>query len=209
MNGHVFQLHSERRKKGQFQDTCDALKTLAATQFKSEIRHLETLFRELTDPVIPLPTKPGKETMVDPSDGTKTILTMDPVKEDIYKAQIQAYVKKEGKLEKTKVALVNIVMAQCSKPMKNKLKGIKDFEDHEIDGNIAGVLKAIRDVSNQIEDSISSYETADELHRQFFLYRQIPGEDNSAHLTKFKELVDILEHNGSSIFMTKPWYNRR
>lgn len=28
----------------------------------------------------------------------------------------------------------------------------------------------------------------------------MPGEDNSTHLTKFKELVDVLEHNGSSIF---------
>lgn len=127
MNGHVFQLHSERRKKGQFQDTLDALKTLAATEFKSEIRYLEPLFRELTDPIIPLPIKPEKETMVDPSDGTKTILTTDPVKEDIYKAQIQTYVKKEGKLEQTKAALVDIVMAQCSKPMKNKLKAVKDF----------------------------------------------------------------------------------
>lgn len=39
MQGNVFQLHSERREKGQFQDTLDALKTLAATEFKSEIRY--------------------------------------------------------------------------------------------------------------------------------------------------------------------------
>ena len=168
MQGNVFQLHSERREKGQFQDTLDALKTLAATEFKSEIRYLEPLFRELTNPVIPLPIKPEKESIVDPEDSTKTVTGIDPVKEDIYKAQIQAYVKKEGKLDQTKAALVNILMAQCSKPMKNKLKGVKGFEEMEIDGDIAGVLKAIRDVSNQIEDSTSSYETIDELHRQFF-----------------------------------------
>lgn len=40
----------------------------------------------------------------------------------------------------------------------------------------------------------------DDLHRQFFLYRQMPGEDNSTHLTRFKEIVDMLEHNGSTIF---------
>ena len=28
----------------------------------------------------------------------------------------------------------------------------------------------------------------------------MPGEDNATHLTKFKELVDVLEHNGSTIF---------
>lgn len=32
------------------------------------------------------------------------------------------------------------------------------------------------------------------------MYHQTYGEDNSTHLIKFKELVEVLEHNGSSIF---------
>lgn len=47
MNGNVFQLHSERSKKRQFRESLEALKTLAATEFKQEVRFLEPLFRAL------------------------------------------------------------------------------------------------------------------------------------------------------------------
>ena len=196
MNGNVFQLHSERNKKGQFRDSLEALKTLSATEFKQEVRFLEPLFRALEDPVVPLPVKPDQKVYPDSSDSSK----VDPVRLDIYKAEITEYVKKEERLKQTKSALVNIVIAQCSKPMRNKLKGIKNYDSMERQGDIAGLLKAIRDLTNQIEENVSQYETMDELHRQFFLYHQNYGEDNSTHLTKFKELVEVLEHNGSSIF---------
>lgn len=196
MNGNVFQLHSERNRKGQFRDSLEALKTLSATEFKQEVRFLEPLFRALEDPVVPLPVKPDQKVYPDSSDSSK----VDPVRLDIYKAEITEYVKKEERLKQTKSALVNIVIAQCSKPMRNKLKGTKNYDSMERQGDIAGLLKAIRDLTNQIEENVSQYETMDELHRQFFLYHQNYGEDNSTHLTKFKELVEVLEHNGSSIF---------
>ena len=61
----------------------------------------------------------------------------------------------------------------------------------EQDGDISTLLKSIRDLSNKIEESVSPYETMDDLHKQFFLYRQMPGEDNSTHLTRFKEIIYI------------------
>ena len=200
MNGNVFQLHSERNKKGQFRDSLEALKTLVATEFKQEVRFLEPLFRNLEDPIVPLPVMPSKEAFPDPTDATKTIMEVNPVRLDIYKEEVKEYVKKEDRLKQAKSALLNIVIAQCSKPMRNKLKGMKNYENMEQDGDIAGLLKAIRDLSNQIEENVSAYETMDELHKQFFLYHQTYGEDNSTHLIKFKELVEVLEHNGSSIF---------
>ena len=174
----------------------EALKTVSVTEFKQEVRFLEPLFRALEDLVVPLPVKPEKEVYPDSNDSTK----VDPVRLDIYKAEITEYVKKEERLKQTKSALVNIVVAQCSKPMRNKLKGTKNYDSMERQGDIAGLLKAIRDLTNQIEENVSQYETLDELHRQFFLYHQNYGEDNSTHLTKFKELAEVLEHNGSSIF---------
>ena len=201
INGDVFQLHSERRKRGQFRDTVEALKTLASTEFKQEVRYLEPLFRALEDPIVPLPIKPKEEEIQDPNDSTKTIkVAPEDVYMDVYKVELTEYVKQKERLRQTKSALVNIVIGQCSKPTKNKLKEMKGFEQREQNGDIAGILQAIRDLSNQIEKNVSPYETLDELHKQFFLYRHMPGEDNATHLTKFKELVDALEHNGSTIF---------
>ena len=166
MNGNVFQLHSERRKRGQFRDTLEALKTLASTEFKQEVRYLEPLFRLLQDPVVPLPVKPKEEKMVDPNDETKVItVPPDEVYLDIYKVELTEYVKQSERLRQTKSALVNIVLGQCSEPMKNKLKGIKGFDIMEQNGDVASILQAVRDLSNQIEKNVSPYETIDELHK--------------------------------------------
>lgn len=156
MNGNVFQLHSERRKKGQLQETLDALKTLASTEFKQEIRYLEPFFQELTSPRVPLPIKPEPEEFPDPKDATKTIMAINPVKQDIYKEEIKAFVIKEKRLKQAKSALVNIVLGQCSKPMKNKLKGLAGYDEMEQEGNIANLLKSIRDLSNKIEEKCVS-----------------------------------------------------
>ena len=104
--------------------------------------------------------------MVDPNDETKVItVPPDEVYLDIYKVELTEYVKQKERLRQTKSALVNIVLGQCSEPMKNKLKGIKGFDIMEQNGDVASILQAVRDLSNQIEKNVSPYETIDELHK--------------------------------------------
>ena len=55
MNGNVFQTHSEQRKRGQFQDTMDALKVYSSTIYKKDIRYLNPLFNRLEQPDVPEP----------------------------------------------------------------------------------------------------------------------------------------------------------
>ena len=42
MNGYVFQTHIEARKPGQFDESLEALKILAAREYKKDIKYLET-----------------------------------------------------------------------------------------------------------------------------------------------------------------------
>ena len=53
MGGHVFQTHSEQRKRGQFQDTMDALKIYLSTIYKSDIKYLNPLFNKPEQPDVP------------------------------------------------------------------------------------------------------------------------------------------------------------
>lgn len=39
----------------------------------------------------------------------------------------------------------------------------------------------------------------DDLKKQFYLYRQQPGDDNSTHLSRFKDMVEVLDSFGSSM----------
>ena len=181
MNGNVFQLPGERKKRGQFQETIKALKTLASLEFKKEIMYLEPLFRKLENPRLLKPVKPEPTTVTD-ADGNVQEAKIDTVDMDIYKAKVAEYVKKEERIEQTKASLFN----------PNKLKGVKGYETMELTADVAGLLKSIRDLST---------ETLDDLKRQFYLYHQQPGEDNATHLTKFQDLVDVLEHFGSSCFL--------
>ena len=47
MNGHVFQLHSERNNKSQFGDTVKALRVYSSEVFKNDIESLTILFTDL------------------------------------------------------------------------------------------------------------------------------------------------------------------
>lgn len=68
MNGHVFQVHAEQKKRGQFQDTLDMLKIYASTAFKKDITSLNILFSELKEPRIPEPEEP-KAVVIKTEDG--------------------------------------------------------------------------------------------------------------------------------------------
>ena len=58
MLGHVFQVHSEQRKRGQFQDTLDQLKIYTSTNYKKEIKHMRRLFTEIQTPQMSKPKPP-------------------------------------------------------------------------------------------------------------------------------------------------------
>ena len=55
MNGQVFQLQAEQKKKGQFQETLDQLKIYSSSVHIKDIKHLKILCTELELPVIVKP----------------------------------------------------------------------------------------------------------------------------------------------------------
>jgi len=196
MNGHVFQTHSERNKPGQFKDTLNALKLIASTEYKKDLLHLEPLFRRLESPSVPLPIKPeAEETMVD----GKPVLKVNEVKADIYKEKVKAYSGQEDRLNATTTALFNIVWSQCSKLLKGKLKLSPSFERVEDTADVAELLREIRSISYKIDPNQCIYDALDELQRQFFIYRQVDA-NNEAHLAKFKDFIDVMEHFGIKMF---------
>ena len=200
MNGHVFQLQSEGPKKGQFKDTIDALKVLSSTEFKKDIAYLEPIFKKLEKPFVPRPIKPSPTIVKDQTTGTETKIPPDEVEVDIYRERIRSYIVTEGRLQNTTRALYNIVWGQCSRLLQNKLKAKKDFNTVDDNGDVVNLLKEIRKISHQAEDSVCVYDALDEVLRRFYTYTQLPEEDNATHLTKFREYVDVLEHFEVNMF---------
>ena len=52
MNGQIFQLQLEQKKKGQFQETLNQLQIYLSSNYKKDIKHLKILFTALQQPVI-------------------------------------------------------------------------------------------------------------------------------------------------------------
>ena len=90
MNGHVFQLQVEQRKKGQYQETMEQLHVYASNTYKKEIKHLKVLFTQLQKPNIVKPEQDKKSELYD---------------ETIYKEEVRQYIKDKRSLESTLVAL--------------------------------------------------------------------------------------------------------
>ena len=164
MNGHVFQIHSEQRKKNQFNDTMDALKTYASQKYVKHIDYLTPLFVDLSVPEIRRPVPVAKNMVeVTMPDGTKKeIADMDTVEEEEFRYKAKAYAKESAAFKSTVRSLFNVIWGQCSQMMKRKLKGDENMKKVEKDGNAAELLKMIRGVSREIDMNASIYDAIDE-----------------------------------------------
>ena len=198
MNGHVFQVHAEQKKRGQFQDTLDALKVYASTAYRKDINHLTRLFSELKTPEVPRPEEPVKIEQKDSDGNIKTVITK--FSETVFQERVKLWIKDESSLRATTQSLYNIVWGQCSKLMQNKLKAVANFQDTENAGDVTTLLKDIRGISHQLETNTSVYDSLDEAKRLYYAYKQGEDETNDKHLKNFKNLVEVIEHFGGDIF---------
>ena len=198
MNGHVFQTHAEQAKRGQFNATLDSLRVYSSTFFKTEIRYLGPLFRDLKTPSVPKPKNPKPPTLIDKDSNT---INGDIPEEDmdIYKEELKQYVKEKRSLSSTMQSLFNIIWGQCSQLMQHKLRAVSSFDTIEDQADTVSLLKEIRSITMQFESHMSIYDGIFEAKRRFFLYKQRPDESNETHLRTYKTLVDSVEHFGGSI----------
>ena len=110
MNGNVSQLQSKRAKKGQFDDTLEALQRYSAKAYPKDSVFLLPLFKELEQPTLTEPTKPVKKE-------DEEVDEWDCV---MYLESVKIYFKNKERSEATITSLYGIVWGQCSKLMQNK-----------------------------------------------------------------------------------------
>ena len=125
MNGNIFQIHSEQQKKGQFQETMDALKVYASITYKKDINYLTPLFTNLEEPQVDQPDKPTPTVQVKDEKGQNLIEDGKPVmvttrfEDMLFQEQVKQYMRDITSLSNTLQSLYNIVWGQCSKLMQN------------------------------------------------------------------------------------------
>ena len=129
MNGQVFQLQLEQKKKGQFQQTLDQLQIYSSSNYKKDIKHLKVLFTKLWQPVI------VKSEARD---------NMTKGEQVMFAEQARQYIKDSMSLDTSLVSLYNVVWGQCSWLLQNKLKSSNRYTEFDNNCDVAGLLTEIK-----------------------------------------------------------------
>ena len=103
MNGPMFQLQLEQKKKGQLQETLDQLQIYSSSNYKKDIKHLKVLFTKLWQPVIVKP---------------KASDSMTKGEQVMFTEQARQYIKDSRSLDTSLASLYNVVWGQCSRQQK-------------------------------------------------------------------------------------------
>ena len=191
MNSQVFQLHTEQRKKGQFQDTINQLLTYAATNYAKEIKHLKIIFTDLEEPTIEAPQPPS------------TRRALSSLEETILAEETKQYIKDKRNLNTAMASLYSVVWGQCSRLMQHKLKALKNYQKMNTSNDLVQLLKEIKILGNKIEENTSIYEALHDAKTRLFLYKQKEDESLADHVRNFKDLVGTIEHYGGDVFYDK------
>ena len=202
MNGRVFQVHSEQRKKGQFEETLRALELYASKNHKPDTEYLIPLFKRLEEPTVPKPqaAKDLAAQNVKVEEGEEPPARSD-WDELVLKEEAKQYISERKRLRAMVISLYNIVWSQCSRLMQNQIRSYKDFEAVEKGADVTELLKMVKVISHAYESHILPYDAVSEARRKLINCKQGEQESLAEYLQSFKSLMDVNNHYGSD-FLT-------
>ena len=186
LNGHVFELGSETNKSNQFNRTIEEINNYMARKYDYG-GDMAKLLRERAELDL-TPSKP-----LHPGDSAdKTDLR-------IWEKQVDKYVERMNAYTNNKHALYAIIWGQCSESMQSRLKTVDDFETIDEDRDCLKLLNEIQGITYKFETQRYPYEALWDVLLSFYQHRQHKHQSNSEYLTKFKNLVSVIEHYGGSL----------
>ena len=186
LNGHVFEVHSESVKSSQFQRTVDELSMYMARKYEhgGDISMMLSDMQEFDFNKVK-PKAPST--------------TGDVGDQRIFEKQIDLHVKRLAVYDQNKRALYMIIWGQCSETMQAKIKTMDDFKQMHSDRDSLSLLTTIQGIMFNFERQNYPHLALHEAFAIFYALKQHRHQSNSDYLTKFKNLVNVIDHYGGSI----------
>ena len=186
MNGNVFQCHGETNVSNQFNRTMEALKTYVASKFNDNIQvYLRHVIKYLEMPKIKKPDNPSNE--------------KDPFEMEIWKREVDAYVKSKDLLHNSMGKLYVTVWSQCSEAMRSKVRGTSAYTDMDKDLDVIKLLKTIKGVSMHFDNQTYIPKSIDDAKKLFYSLKEGEHEKHPSFLKRFSNLVEVIEHYGGEL----------
>ena len=186
MNGNVFQCHGEANVSNQFNRTMEALETYVSANFNDRIQlHLRHVLKYMEKPEVMRPNQP-----TDPND----LYMME-----IWKKEIDAYVRLKELLEHSMGKLYVTVWSQCSKAMRSKIRGTTGFVSMDKNLDVIQLLKIIKGVTMHFDSQTYAPKSLDDAKKLFYNMKQGEHEKHPAFFKRFCNHVEVIEHYGGEL----------
>lgn len=117
----------------------------------------------------------------------------DEKEKAIWNKKYDQYLKEDSKYKDYKSKIFTIMVAMCTKAMKNRVKAEDKFEQAEDDSDVLVLSEMIKSLSYSASDLKYPQMQAVEALMNLILARQQEGEDLVDYYRRFNNLADILE----------------
>jgi hypothetical protein len=124
---------------------------------------------------------------------------VDAVDAKIFDKEIEHYVTQLKAYKSNKCSMYSLIWGQCSESMQAKIKSTTGFESMRDNTDSLELLQTIKGIAYKFEAQDNIYMAMDDAKNAFYTYVQSHDETNASYLTKFKNMVEVIEHYGGSV----------
>lgn len=146
LEGFVFNVQSEQKKKGEYNEVIDKLRAYSAKQFPESMSLLVSIFDDDQNPTIPRPE-------INRDYGPHH----DEVDRLAFVEDVKEWKKKVRKYEEATGGLFDIVWGQCSQAMKVRLEGNENFSTAKEECDLLYLIRNIKTIYHQFDHRISHF----------------------------------------------------
>ena len=182
----VFQLYAESRDRKQFERTKDA------------IEHYVRLNLLKGNDIVPTIRDLKESKIKEPAELNEADKTNE-VKKRIFEKKIDAFVKREEKMEDNLQTLYSIIWNQCSKQVKMQIKSAKDYKTKCKKCDPLWLLKTVKGICYSFQDQKNKFIAIDRAKTgAIYTYVQGPETSLADFQKEFLNMIDVLQHYGGS-----------
>ena len=181
----MFQLYAESRDRKQFERTKDA------------IEHYVRLNLLKGNDIVPTIRDLKESKIKEPAELNEADKTNE-VKKRIFEKKIDAFVKREEKMEDNLQTLYSIIWNQCSKQVKMQIKSAKDYKTKCKKCDPLWLLKTVKGICYSFQDQKNKFIAIDRAKTAIYTYVQGPETSLADFQKEFLNMIDVLQHYGGS-----------
>ena len=132
-------------------------------------------------------------------DGT----VLGEVEKMIIQQEVRDYVLRRNKFEDNMYKAFGLILGQCTTRLKNKLEAKKDWKVIKDKGDPIQLLTAIKEITQNFQDSKYPIATVHKAITDFFMIKQGEKEGLPAYIKRFKCAQEMLEQHSGKMALTE------